>query len=173
MIDYIPLSTLNDFIFCPYSIYLHSVYMEADEDIYKALPQTKGTIAHQGIDKKKSSTKKGDIMSLPVFSDTFGISGKIDIYKSDKRLLIERKNNLKQIFRGQIYQLWGQYFCMIEMGYEVEKLAFYEISTNKLINVELPGEEGKKELLSLFDVDSENITKFGNAIHRDQPIVYF
>ena len=25
----------------------------------------------------------------------------------------------------------------------------------------------------LFDVDSENITKFGNAIHRDQPIVYF
>ena len=88
---------------------------------------------------KKSSTKKGDIMSLPVFSDTFGISGKIDIYKSDKRLLIERKNNLKQIFRGQIYQLWGQYFCMIEMGYEVEKLAFYEISTNKLINVELHG----------------------------------
>lgn len=25
----------------------------------------------------------------------------------------------------------------------------------------------------LFDVDSDNITKFGNAIHRDQPIVYF
>ena len=27
MNDYIPLSTLNDFIFCPYSIYLHSVYL--------------------------------------------------------------------------------------------------------------------------------------------------
>lgn len=25
----------------------------------------------------------------------------------------------------------------------------------------------------IFNVDSDNITKFGNAIHRDQPIVYF
>lgn len=53
MNDYIPLSTLNDFIFCPYSIYLHNVYMETADDIYKATPQTKGTIAHQGVDKRK------------------------------------------------------------------------------------------------------------------------
>ncbi len=46
-------------------------------------------------------------MSLPVYCDELGISGKIDVYKQDKRLLIERKNNLKRIFRGQIYQLWG------------------------------------------------------------------
>ena len=31
MDDYIAISTLNDFIFCPYSIYLHNVYMDADE----------------------------------------------------------------------------------------------------------------------------------------------
>lgn len=150
MNDYIPLSTLNDFIFCPYSIYLHSVYMEAAEDVYKATPQTKGTIAHQGVDEKKGSTRKSDIMSLPVYSDEFGISGKIDLYKQDRHLLIERKNNLKRIFRGQIYQLWGQYFCMREMGYEVEKLAFYEISTNKMTNVELPRELGKQELLGFI-----------------------
>lgn len=34
MDDYIPISTLNDFIFCPYSIYLHNVYMETDEGWY-------------------------------------------------------------------------------------------------------------------------------------------
>ena len=151
MNDYIPLSTLNDFIFCPYSIYLHRGYMEAAEDVYKATPQTKGTIAHQGVDEKKGSTHKSDIMSLPVYSDEFGISGKIDLYKQDRHLLIERKNNLKRIFRGQIYQLWGQYFCMREMGYEVEKLAFYEISTNKMIDVELPGELGKQELLGFIE----------------------
>ena len=67
MNDYIPLSTLNDFIFCPYSIYLHSVYMESDEDLYKATPQIKGTIAHNGVDEKKSSTRRSDIMSLPVY----------------------------------------------------------------------------------------------------------
>ena len=31
------LSTLNDFIFCPYSIYLHNVYMETDEETPKIL----------------------------------------------------------------------------------------------------------------------------------------
>ena len=30
---YISISTLNDFIFCPYSIYLHHVYMDTDTDI--------------------------------------------------------------------------------------------------------------------------------------------
>lgn len=37
MDNYISISTLNDFIFCPYSIYLHNVYMEADEGLYHAL----------------------------------------------------------------------------------------------------------------------------------------
>ena len=151
MSDYIALSTLNDFTFCPYSIYLHGVYMESDEEVYHATPQTKGAIAHQSVDEKKGSTRKCDIMSLPVYSDELGISGKIDIYKQDKRLLIERKNNLKRIFRGQIYQLWGQYFCMKEMGFEVDKLAFYEISTNKMIDVEMPGESGKQELVGFIE----------------------
>lgn len=146
MSDYISLSTLNDFIFCPYSIYLHNVYMDADEDMYKATPQITGTIAHNSIDSKKASTRKADIMSLPVYSETLGISGRIDLYKADKYQLIERKNNLKKIFRGQIYQLWGQYFCMTEMGYEVRELAFYEISTNKMIPISLPDEEDRKEL---------------------------
>ena len=42
MPDYISISTLNDFIFCPYSIYLHNVYMGGDEDIVHATPQTQG-----------------------------------------------------------------------------------------------------------------------------------
>ena len=151
MMDYIPLSTLNDFIFCPYSIYLHSVYMETDDEVYKAPPQTKGSIAHQGIDSKNGSTRRADILSLSVFSDELGIFGKIDIFKQDRHLLIERKNNLKRIFRGQIYQLWGQYFCMREMGYEVKQLAFYEISTNKMIDVALPSEAEKLELIDFID----------------------
>ena len=120
--------------------------METDEDMVKAAPQTKGTIAHQGVDSKSGSTRKNDLMSLAVYSDELGISGKIDIYKQDRHLLIERKNNLKHIFRGQIYQLWGQCFCLKEMGYEVEKLAFYEITTNKMTYIETPGETEKQEL---------------------------
>ena len=52
MDDYIQISTLNDFIFCPYSIYLHNIYMDADESLYHATPQTKGRIAHEKVDNK-------------------------------------------------------------------------------------------------------------------------
>lgn len=42
MDDYISISMLNDFVFCPYSIYLHNVYMDTDEGLYHAKPQTIG-----------------------------------------------------------------------------------------------------------------------------------
>ena len=151
MIDYISLSTLNDFIFCPYSIYMHSVYMESDEGLYKATPQLEGNVAHSGVDNKTGSTRKHDIFSLTVYSEELSIFGKIDVYKADQGLLIERKKNLKKIFRGQIYQLWGQYFCMKEMGYDVQKLALYEISTNRMTELDLPGEEGKRELVDFIE----------------------
>lgn len=146
MDDYLNISTLNDFIFCPYSIYLHNVYMEADEGMYHAVPQVKGKVSHTGIDNKTYSTRKTDVMSMPICSNQLGAVGKIDLYKADKKSLIERKYRLKQVFRGQIYQLWAQYFCLIEMGYEVESLAFYEISTNKMMPVSLPGEKELDEL---------------------------
>lgn len=56
MSDYIAISTLNDFIFCPYSIYLHNVYMETDEMVYHATPQTRGRSAHETVDRKTAST---------------------------------------------------------------------------------------------------------------------
>lgn len=142
MIDYISISTLNDFIFCPYSIYLHNVYMDTDETMYHATPQTQGKMAHATVDKKSASNCADDILALPVYSEEFGLMGKIDVYKRKEKKLIERKYQLKRIFQGQIYQLWAQMLCMREMGYEVESLAFYETSTNKTTFVELPTDEG-------------------------------
>lgn len=138
MTDYITISSLNDFIFCPYSIYLHNVYMESDETMYHATPQTRGRVAHATVDNKTASNRADDMLSLPVYSEEYGLMGKIDVYKQKEKKLIERKYQLKQIFQGQIYQLWAQMFCLQEMGYEVTSLAFYETSTNKTIPVELP-----------------------------------
>ena len=139
--DYISISTLNDFIFCPYSIYLHNVYMESDEGLYHATPQTRGRNAHETIDTKKASNRAGDLQSLPVISEKYRLMGKIDLYRSKDKKLIERKYQLKNIYQGQIYQLWAQYLCMTEMGYDVQEIAFYEISTNKMISVALPTSE--------------------------------
>lgn len=138
MENYIHISTLNDFVFCPYSIYLQGVYMETDEGQYKAAPQARGKVAHQTTDNKTASNRADNILSLPVYSEEYGLMGKIDVYKQKEKKLIERKYQLKQIFQGQIYQLWAQMFCLQEMGYEVTSLAFYETSTNKTIPVELP-----------------------------------
>lgn len=146
MQDYILISTLNDFIFCPYSIYLHNVYIGGDEELVQATPQTQGKAAHTAIDEKKYSSRKDEITGLSVYSNELGIMGKIDLFKAKEKRLIERKYQLNTIYQGQIYQLWAQYFCMTEMGYTIENLAFYAISTNKTFPVALPGEEGKKEL---------------------------
>ena len=64
MNDYISLSTLNDFIFCPYSIYLHNVYMETADDMYKAVPQIEGMLSHQGVDNNTSTS-----IRLKIFED--------------------------------------------------------------------------------------------------------
>jgi recB family exonuclease len=39
------------------------------------------------------------------------------------------------------YQLYAQYFCLIEMGYEVEKLKLYSLDDNKVYEIPLPNEE--------------------------------
>lgn len=114
--------------------------METDETMYHATPQTKGKLAHATIDSKRASNRADDILALPVYSEEYGLMGKIDLYKRDEHKLIERKNQLKQIYQGQIYQLWAQMLCMKEMGYEIKSLAFYEISTNKMIPVNMPTE---------------------------------
>lgn len=151
MDEYISLSTLNDFIFCPYSIYLHNVYMGGDEELVHATPQTKGKVAHEAIDEKKYSSRVNDITSLPVFCDELGLIGKIDLFKVAEKLLIERKYRLEKIYQGQIYQLWAQYFCLIEMGFEVENLAFYAISTNTTTTITKPDETNKRELRNFIN----------------------
>ena len=84
-----------------------------------------------------------------VLKENAYLSRTIGVKKEQK--LIERKYNLKQIFQGQIYQLWAQYLCMVEMGYTIQSLAFYEISTNKMIPMRLPTEEDMKGFESFLE----------------------
>lgn len=148
---YVPISTLNDFVFCPYSIYLHGIYSQVDESLYHAAPQVRGSISHEATDNKKSSSRKDDILSLPVFSDELRITGKIDLFRVSKGHLIERKYQIGTIYRGQLYQVWAQYFCLKEMGYDIKRLSFYEISTKKTIAVDIPRENELNELKQVID----------------------
>lgn len=132
------ISHLNDFLFCPYSIYLHNVYQSLDEDSYHDIPQVKGKIAHQSIDNNTYSTKKSVVTSMMVFSVKYGLVGKIDQYFYDSRKLIERKRFIKRIYDGYKLQLYAQYFCLIEMGFDVDYLGFYSLSDNRSYNLPIP-----------------------------------
>ena len=81
MIDYIHISTLNDFVFCPYSIYLHNVYMDTDESLFHATPQTRGRIAHKSIDNKSANNCKDNLISYPVYSAKIGLMGSIILFE--------------------------------------------------------------------------------------------
>lgn len=137
------ISQLNDFIFCPYSIYLHNVYQGLDEEQYHDTPQVAGKQAHETVDNHTYSTKKNVLTGIFVYSEHYGLMGRIDQYFVDKKKLIERKKKIKTIYDGYKLQLYAQYFCLIEMGFEVEHLSFYSKDDNKSYPLELPNDEIK------------------------------
>lgn len=158
METYIPISYINDYIFCPRSIYNHQLYQNRDELLYQGEVQTEGKAAHQNIDNKTYSDKKNVLQNFEVYSNQYQLFGKIDIFDIDKKLLTERKNNIKTIYDGYVFQLFAQYFGLTEMGYRVEKLALYDFSKNKVYNIELP--ENNEPMKIKFEIIIEEIHHF-------------
>ncbi|MDD5770435.1 MAG: type V CRISPR-associated protein Cas4 [Candidatus Gracilibacteria bacterium] len=156
METYIKLSTLNDFIFCPKSIYYHNLYDNYEKKLYQNEAQISGTIAHENIDNKTYSSSKNVLLSLDVYCEKYGIAGKIDQFFIGDGKLVERKNKIEKIYTGYKYQLWGQMFCLEEMGYEVSHLQFYSMQDNKIYKIYKPN---SKELLE-FENMIEKYKKF-------------
>lgn len=137
----IQISKINDFVFCPKSLYFHSIYENFSEKTYHQSPQVKGKIKHESIDRKKYSTAKKYLQGLEVYSGKYNLTGKIDIYDRENKILIERKNKIAVIYDGYKYQLYAQYFCLAEMGYGVEQVFLYSITDNKKYKIDIPGKE--------------------------------
>lgn len=154
MEETILISYLNDFIFCPVSIYFHKLYGAMDKTLYQSSFQIDGTNAHKAIDSKKYSTKKNVLQSINVYSEKYGFQGKIDVFDVNKGLLTERKNKIITIYDGYVFQIYAQYFGLTEMGYDVKKLRFHSLSDNKNYDVKLPKD------------DNEMLEKFENLIQE-------
>jgi CRISPR-associated exonuclease Cas4 len=151
MEENIIISNLNDFIFCPRSIYFHNLYYGLDTSSYHSTYQKKGNIAHKNIDNQKYSSKKSILGSINIYSDELGLIGKIDLLDLEKKELIERKYKIKKIYQGYYLQIYAQYYCLIEMGFEVKKIKFYSICDNKSYNVALPTKNEKNLLKSTIN----------------------
>ena len=58
MYEEILITYLNDFIFCPASIYFHMLYGDTDRMMYQSEKQINGTAAHSTIDQNKYTDRK-------------------------------------------------------------------------------------------------------------------
>ncbi|MCX7615898.1 MAG: type V CRISPR-associated protein Cas4 [Patescibacteria group bacterium] len=143
MYSYIPISKINDFLYCPKTLYLHMMYEDFSDDLFHDEPQRKGRIKHQSIEEKNYSTSNRFLVGKEVYSDKYRIMGKIDIYDKEEKTLIERKTKVKCIYDGYKYQLYAQYFCLLEMGYEVKKIIIRSMSDNKNYFIPLPSNKDK------------------------------
>jgi len=150
MDNLIQISKINDFIFCPYSLFFHSVYESFDSRVYHRDPQAVGKIRHENIDEGRYSTAKKYLQGTTVYNEEMRIIGKIDIYDIERQSLIERKNKIKKVYDGFRYQLYAQYFCLIEMGMPVKQIFLHSLSDNKRINLSLPDENDKNKLIALL-----------------------
>ncbi|MGI6589802.1 MAG: type V CRISPR-associated protein Cas4 [Candidatus Iainarchaeum sp.] len=177
MEENISISNLNDFIFCPRSIYFQNLYKKYDKHLYHNKVQTSGKNAHKSIDSKNYSSKKSILQGIDVYSEELGLIGKIDLFDQESKTLIERKNKIKRIYDGYYLQLYAQYYCLIEMGFEVNNLKFYSISDNKSYPVKIPEINEKNYLkhiihkMRTFDLTNkdfkQNRNKCEKCIYRE------
>lgn len=168
METFLPITYLNDFVFCPYSIYLHQVFDNNHEEVYSSSPQQYGKSAHSEIDsfeKRKESIKAESkiLKGIYVISNKLGVYGKIDTLFVNRKKLVESKFQIKTLYRGYYYQLWAQYYALIEMGFEVESILFHSIKEKQDYVIPLPNEKDELELrnhirkIAHFDFESEII----------------
>lgn len=178
MEDLIIISNLNDFIFCPASIYFYKLYGGEDKLMFKSKAQLDGSKAHEKVDNGQYSTRKDVLTSIDVYSERYRIVGKIDIYDANKQLLVERKKHVSKVYDGYIFQLYAQYFAMTEMGYKIKQLFIRSMDDNKNYKISLPSEDNEMqqkfeqliEKIRTFDLESfeqTNAEKCKNCIYEE------
>lgn len=173
METYLPITYLNDFIFCPYSLYLHQVFENSSENVFSAKPQQKGKLAHANIDSFEKE-EKHVLKGAYVISSKLGVYGKIDKFYVRDGKLVESKFQITTVYKGYVYQLWAQYFGLVEMGYEVKSISLYSIKDKKHFPIPIPGDAERKELrehiirIAHFDFEAPlqvNVNKCKHCIY--------
>lgn len=169
------ITSINDFIFCPASIYFHYMYGEMDDFLYQDKEQINGKNCHKSVDTNQY-TGPASLQGLYVYCEKYNLIGKIDIYEKSTFTLIERKKKVKKIYDGYVFQLYAQYFAMQEMGYKIEKLKIRSIDDNKTYNISLP-----KDDISMFnkfektikDINTFDLESFSqNNIEKCKHCIY-
>src|SRR3990172_8628984 len=153
--DPLPLSALNDFLYCPRRAGLKFIEGLRSENVHTAL----GDLAHEHVDFPGFEQRAGWklLRALPLFSDKLGLSGKADLVEVQSGISdlkselisaarpVEYKKGPKRRFDNDEVQLCAQALCLEEMlGIAVESGAiFYAQSQRRL---EIPFDDALRQL---------------------------
>lgn len=173
----IPISKLNDFVFCPASIYFHNLYNDLEKTVYESDYQTNGTHIHESVDMGTYSTSPNKVLqSTDIYCEQYGLYGKIDVFDKEKGVLTERKKKITTIYDGYVFQLYAQCFALREMGYTVKTLRLYSYDDNKMYNVLLPENNDimfQNFLDLIYEIKEFNLNNFSqNNPQKCQNCIY-
>jgi CRISPR-associated protein Cas4 len=125
------MTQLNDFIFCPRSLYYSGIYRNTGSvELYHQAPQLNGKAAHEAVDEARYSSRKDVLQGITVYCEKYNLVGRIDTFDTATGVLTERKNSITAVYDGFRYQLYAQYFALSEMGDDVRALRLYSKKDN-------------------------------------------
>lgn len=150
MEPYIAISTINDFLYCPRSLYMHIAAGGINPASYHETPQVRGKAVHEAIEFGRYSNRKNVVQNMSIFSEELGIQGKLDTFDTTTGELIERKAKIKKLYEGYYMQLYAEYFCLVEMGYKPTRLAFYSMLDNKKYPIPIPTKKYRARLKQII-----------------------
>jgi CRISPR-associated exonuclease Cas4 len=158
-VESLPLSLLNDYLFCPRRAALKAVEGVRSGNEHTVL----GDIVHEHADLPGYEVAKGVklLRALPVWSERLGLSGKCDVVEQRADGVVapvEYKKGKRRAFENDDAQLCAQAMCLEEMtGRGIERGAVFHAASKRRREVELTAElrglveRSLRELRGLLD----------------------
>ena len=173
MEETLSMTNINDFLFCPRSLYYGNIFRRSfGQDGYQQVPQK----THATIDEGTYSTSKDVLTGMMVYCEKYRLLGRIDIYDGKTRTLTERKHSISAVWEGFKMQLYAQCLALQEMGFEVAALRIHSKKDNKTYSVPLPTERETErfdeimEQMRAFSMEPPfcpNVAKCRKCIYRE------
>jgi CRISPR-associated exonuclease Cas4 len=159
--DPLPLSALNDFLFCPRRAGLKFIEGLRGTNVHTVI----GDLAHEHVDFPGYEQRAGWTLlrALPLFSDKLGLSGKADLVElrrdaDDKAVEarpVEYKKGPKRRFDNDEVQLCAQALCLEEMfGLSVPTGAIYHVQSERRTEVEFDDAFRQRTLSAISNLRS-------------------
>lgn len=159
----LPLSLLNDFLYCPRRAALKELEGLRSENKHTVL----GDLVHEHADLPGYEAAKGVTLlrALPVWSERLGLSGKCDVVEQragEVLAPVEYKKGKRRVFENDDAQLCAQAMCLEEMfGRPVGRGAVFHAASKRRREVEFTADLRKLVERSLAELrgllDSQHV----------------